>query len=187
MKSYNYGVDYSIKLRKVEYRDMDMLSEFKCEKPSIRKFIQRGCLTSRENVSYIFLDEENNAIIGFCSIRCGGISTIKYDEEDNEYVTSLPSVEITYFAIDERYRSLRFDKESNKYQTLSQILFLKMLEIISDISTNNIGATHICLYSVPEAENFYKRCNFESFKNYMKRDEKPYIKDCVPMFTILKK
>lgn len=186
MKSYNYGVDYSIKLRKVERSDMDILSEFKCERPAIRKFIQRGCLTSRENVSYIFIDEEHNTIIGFCSIRCSGIATIRYDEEDNEYETSLPSIEITYFAIDERYRSLRFDEECNRYQTLSQMLFLQMLDIISEISTNNVGATHICLYAVPEAENFYKRCEFEPFKGYMKRDEKPYIKDCIPMFTVLK-
>ena len=187
MTEYRYGVEYSIRLKKVERGDMDILSGFKCEKPAIRQFIQRGCLTSNENVSYIFVDEENNTIIGFCSIRCSGIMTLKYDEEDNEYMTSLPSVEITYFAIDERYRSLRFDEDSNRYQTLSQMLFYRMLGIISEISVNNVGATHICLYSVPEAENFYKRCQFEPFKEYMKRDEKPYIKNCIPMFVVLKK
>lgn len=187
MKSYNYGVNYSITLRRVERSDMDILQKFQCENGSIKTFIQRGCLTSQGNVSYIFIDEENNIIIGFCSIRCNGISTLKFDSNDEEYNTSIPAVEITYFAIDERYRRLPFDKSSTEHETLSQFLFLKMLGIISEISQNSVGATHVCLYSVYRAQNFYKRCNFQLFKTFMQRDNHPDIRNCIPMFTIIQK
>lgn len=187
MKSHTYGSEYSIVLKKVERTDMGILEKFQCESGSIRSFVQRGCLTSKGHVSYIFIDEENDIIIGFCSIRCNGISTLRFDDEDNEYLTTVPTIEITYFAIDERYRKLPFDENSTEHQTLSQFLFLKMLGIISEISQNNVGATHICLYSVYRAQNFYKRCGFQLFKKFMQRDNDPKLGNCIPMFAIIEK
>jgi len=101
------------------------------------------------------------------------------------YNTSIPSIEIDYFAIDEDYRSLLYDKDSTRYNTLSQALFLAMIEYINSISINSVGATHICLYAVPKAVNFYKRCGFEEFSSFMKRDELPFIGGCTPMFYVM--
>ena len=137
------------------------------------------------SVKYIFFDTENNKIIGFSSICCNGISIYKGDEDKSLYETTIPSVEIDFFAIDEEYRSIPLDEQSNRYETLSKALFLFVLNHIKEITKNVIGATHICLYSVPSAVNFYKRCGFIDFTEYMKKDEKPFIKDCVPMFYII--
>ena len=57
-----------------------------------------------------------------------------------------------------------------------------MIEYIKKISTEFVGATHICLYAVPKAVNFYKRCGFECFEEYMNPDEIPFLENCVPMF-----
>ena len=56
---------------------------------------------------------------------------------------------------------------------------------LSGYIRNDIGFTHLSLYSVPKAQNFYKRCGFKDFERYMNRDEAVFTKDCIPMFLSL--
>ena len=56
---------------------------------------------------------------------------------------------------------------------------------IKNITSNIVGATHICLYAVPKAKNFYKRCDFVEFESYMNRDEKNFVRGCIPMFYVI--
>mgnify|MGYP002763609332 CR=1 FL=1 len=187
MIKHDYGCDYSMSFRKVDINDKHLLTNFKCEYDAICDFIQNRSVESESDVSYIFVDDENNRIMGFCAICCTGISVTNIDFKGSPYRTSLPSVEIDYFAVDEEYRGKKLDAESNKYQTLSQAFFLYILEHIKNISANCVGATHVCLYAVPKAVSFYKRCGFESFANYMNPDEIPFLDGCVPMFYIMDK
>lgn len=187
MTKHNYGCDYSMSFHKVDVNDLALLSKFKCEYPAISNFIQNQSIKSKKDVSYVFVDDENNRIMGFCAISCTGISLSDIDENGNEYSTSIPSIEIDYFAVDEEYRSLKLEKNSNRYETLSRAFFLFMLNYISEISINQVGATHICLYAVPKAVSFYKRCGFELFEEYMDRDEAPFVKNCIPMFYVIDK
>ncbi len=108
-------------------------------------------------------------------------------EEGNEFQTSVPAVEIDYFAVDEEYRSLKLDEDSNRYETISKAFFLYMLEHIKKISIEQVGATHICLYAVPKAVHFYERCGFEPFEAYMNADELPFLENCIPMFYVINK
>ena len=183
----NYGCDYSMSFHRVNTKDTDLLSKFKCEYPAISDFIQNQSVESKEDVSYVFVDDDSNTIMSFCAIRCTGISVTNTDNKGQKYLTSIPSVEIDYFAVDEEYRSLRWDETSNKYETLSKGFFLYMLDYITRISSEFVGATHICLYAVPKAVSFYKRCGFECFEEYMNPDEVPFLEDCVPMFCEIKK
>ncbi len=130
---------------------------------------------SKADVSYILVDDENNRIMGFCAIRCTGITITETNlHNGKEYLTSLPAVEIDYFAVDEEYRGIRYDESSSRYETLSQSFFIYILDVIKAISIENVGATHVCLYAVPRAKNFYKRCGFEEFEDYMLKDEIPF-------------
>lgn len=189
MTKHKFGCEYSITFRRVNDSDIKILKEFDCGNRNINECV-RKCLTSQKDVSYLFLDNENNQIIGFSAICCSGILVDQVSEIDGELKnisTSLPSVEIDFFAVDERYRSLPFDSESNRYETLSSMLLLFMIMHIQDITQKTIGATHICLYSVPKAKSFYKRCGFEEFQYYMKRDEAIFTKGCIPMFMSIQK
>jgi len=125
--------------------------------------------------------------MGFCAICCTGISVTDMDDDGKEFLTSVPAIEIDYFAVDEEYRSLKLDESSNRYETLSRAFFLYMLDRIKDISVKHVGATHVCLYAVPKAVNFYKRCGFEPFEEFMNPDEIPFLKDCIPMFYVIDK
>lgn len=182
MTNQKYGCDYSISFHRVGNDDEKLLGNFKCKNEAIQDFIQYESIDSTKDVSYIFVDDENNRVIGFCAICCTGISISDEKEDGTSYTTSLPSIEIDYFAVDEDYRGIKLDKDADKHETLSQALFLSVLDMIKTISRNVVGATHICLYSVPEAYNFYKRCGFMNFKEYMNADELPYLDDCIPLF-----
>ncbi len=187
MIKHNFGAEYSISFRKVDINDSELLQKFRCEYSAIREFIQNKSIDSEKDVSYVFVDEENNNIMGFCAICCTGILVSETAFDGTDFLTSIPAVEIDYFAVDEQYRSLKFDEASNRYETLSQAFFVYMLDYIREISSEYVGATHICLYAVPKAVNFYKRCGFESFCGYMRADELPYLNGCTPMFLKIDK
>ena len=182
-----YYRDFSISFKRADSDDKDILSNFECENQSIRNFARHSSIKSKKDVTYLFIDDEANAVIGFCSIRCSGISITEFEEDDENkpYTSTIPAVEISCFAIDERYRKIPIDENSKKYETVSHALFLYMLNYIKGISADTVGATHVCLYSVQRAKNFYKECDFLEFSEYMKRDEKPYIKNCIPMFYVI--
>lgn len=186
MTRHKYALDYSISFHKVNPDDQSLLDQFRCEYKAICDFIQNHSIDSQKDVSYIFVDDENQRIIAFCAICCTGISTTAY-ESGVEYTTSIPAVEIDYFAVDEEYRSLLLDAESSRYETLSRALFLYMQDVIRSISEEHVGATHICLYAVPKAVSFYKRCGFTEFNEYMNGDEVPFLEGCVPMFCVIDK
>lgn len=184
MITHKYGVEYPITFRKVSIEDSEILKDFDCGNPSINDFIQRKCLNEKGKVTYIFLDTENNQVICFCSICCTGIS-INAMYGSRRCTTSIPSIEIDFFAVDERYRSIPFDEESNRYETLSNTLFSFIIEKIEEIAEEHVGATRICLYSVPQAVSFYKRSGFKDFEEYMNADDKPYIDGCIPLFLTI--
>lgn len=180
---HQYGVDYDISFRTVSEDDVDALKDFDCGNHAINDFI-RNCLDTQKDVTYLFYDNENNKIIGFCAICCNGISINATDGVD-KFCTNYPAVEIDFFAIDEQYKSIPFDKESGKHDTLSNALFLYIIGHINNVVTSYVGATHICLYAVPQAVSFYQRCGFVDFEAYMNRDEAPFTRDCKPMFMAL--
>lgn len=185
MITHEFGLDYSISFKRVTPADAELLKNFECENPAIRNFARNESLESQKDVTYIFVDNENKTVICFCSISCTGISVTECDSRGNPYSSTIPAIEIDFFAVDERYRSLTLDNESTRYETLSKALFLYMIEHIKKITQNVVGATHICLYAVPQARSFYKRCDFVEFEAYMNRDEKKFVKDCIPMFYVI--
>ena len=184
MIKHDFGCDYQISFRKVTGSDVSELSDFDCGNPSINDFIRNKCLDDKKDVTYLFYDTENKMIIGFCSICCNGIS-INATDGTNQFNTNYPAIEIDFFAIDERYRSIPFDAESKRYDTLSSALFMFMIKYITTIASEHVGATHICLYAVPKAVSFYKRCGFKPFEEYMNRDEAPFTRNCHPMFMAI--
>ena len=132
MITHNFGVDYSISFRKVGPNDSELLSEFECENTTIRDFVRYQSLKSKKDVTYIFIDNENKSVIAFCSICCTGISITEYEEDDinKPYNSTIPAIEIDFFAVDERYRSIPLDDTSKKHDTLSNALFLYMIDHI---------------------------------------------------------
>ena len=72
-------------------------------------------------------------------------------------------------------------KEGIKFY-LSDFLFTKVLEYITNDIIEVIGITFITLYSVPEAESLYRRRKFEYFGDFMIANNKRYLDGCIPMY-----
>ena len=184
MADNKYGLDYEFEFRTVRYEDRDALKRFVCEEGAIADFIHNESLDSERDITYLFIDKENGNVICYCSICCNGI-TVLMDSGTGEYNTNIPAIEIDFFAIDERYRGIKFDAESGRYDTLSRVFFFYMIEKIKEISGSVVGAEAVCLYAVPQAVSFYKRCGFSEFEQFMVQDTKPFIEGCIPMFYLL--
>ena len=96
--------------------------------------------------------------------------------------TIIPSIEIKFFAVDNEYRSLKMEKTSTRYDTLSASIFQYCIYIADRIANENVGAKALLLYAVPKAHNFYKRNGFEEFTEEMSRDNAGFVRGCVPMY-----
>ena len=68
MKNPKFGLDYSISFKKAELSDSEILGEFECENPVIKNFARYGIFDSKKNVTYLFIDDESNTVVCFCSI-----------------------------------------------------------------------------------------------------------------------
>lgn len=113
-----------------------------------------------------------------------------YAVEDDDEIMLSPerfslssAIEIMFFAIDKRYRHLRYsDTPAASRETLSSNLFRYTVNHIFDIARETIGADYIILYAVPKAENFYKRNGFRRFDGNMMPDANPFLDGCIPMY-----
>lgn len=182
---YKYGSEIDICFRRLTSDDKDMVSEFECGNDTLSYFLHKQSFSSKRNVTYIFIDKLKNKIVCFCSICCNGILTLKSVSDVKEIKIireNIPSIEIDYFAVDENYKNLVYDENSTRTETLSKGMFLYLIEYIKNIADEKIGAEKICLYSVPEAKTFYKRCGFEDFSSFMVEENKPYLNGCIPLY-----
>lgn len=153
------------------------LDSFDCGNQEINKFIlNKDFLNIDNGITYGFFHEEDKALIGFAVLNCSGITCTP----DNNYVETLPAIEILYFAIMEQYHGIQYEKDSEDDYTFSQFLFGYILNEISNIALTRIGARFVTLYSVPNAQNFYKKFEFLEFEKFMIKERKLYIDGCIP-------
>lgn len=80
--------------------------------------------------------------------------------------------------------NVKNDKE-NENLTYGDVFLANVISSIADFTDNICGGECIVLYSVPEAEHFYKRNYFQNFKSFMSPDQSIVNEDCIPMFYVL--
>ncbi len=188
-KTNKFGYQIQIIRKSVSNLEPDFLNSFSCDNEYISSFLKEKSQSTKRDVTYAFIDKDENKIIGFYSLCANGIMVTKehVDKENGRsvYRTNIPVIMIDFFAIDEYYRSTPFAEDSGRYDTLSKFLFTFVLEDIRGIASTKVGATHVCLYSVPESISFYKRNDFKPFDVYMQKDGDPHINECTAMFYVL--
>lgn len=178
---YSCGKEINYKIDKLSSSNVDLVSTFSCGNESIDKYLHVDAFNDSKSVTYLFMEDETNRILGFSSISCSGI-VCKYEES----LVIHPSISINYFAILKEIQHLPFDdKPSKDRYCISDKMFIDLLKICNKISEEHIGAANITLYSVPSAYSFYKRNLMQDYTKYMTRESHSYIKDCIPMFMPL--
>lgn len=172
-----YGSEIPIKLLILSAKSRKYTKDFFCNNEAIDSYFRNEAPYDNTAVTYLFIDTDNDRVVACVTLACSAIFST---ERGEQFSTILSAMEILYFAVDEDYKHIIYKKNSKL--TLSHYLLSYMLYKMGEISHSSIGAAKIVLYSVPEAVNFYKRCNFKEFGETMYGDKGYFVDGCVPMF-----
>ncbi len=160
--------------------DKDLVRSFKCGNQYIDKFVRDLSFKSKDLVTYAAIDDKQNKLISVLSLACSGIYTMHSPKSPRKN-SLISAFEIKYFATDVHYQKIPYS-ENEEDLSLSYQIFAKWMKDIIQISQNVVGAKKIILYSVPEAESFYRRFNFTDFKQFMAKDEQTSLNGCIPLY-----
>lgn len=158
-----FGVDFNITFRKLDITDYEMVQKFSCGNRALDDFIRHLCFNNKQYATYLFVENSTNTLISFCALSSKGITA--YQEiNDKAYCTQFPAIEIEFFAVDDKYRKILIDKNSQPHETLSRTFLLVMLKQIDSVISTHVGVQYVCLYSVRKAVNFYKDVALRNLK-----------------------
>lgn len=169
----------------------DLVKGLSCRNEILDDFLINDAIYERGTRTYLFIydDEGSKKILGFFSLSASGVSLISYKEgkgvKEEEQRYNASGVEIANFALDSEFHHMYWSEISKKEGIkfyLSDFLFTKVLEYITNDIIEVIGITFITLYSVPEAESLYRRRKFEYFGDFMIANNKRYLDGCIPMY-----
>lgn len=186
---YEFGCDVKLCIEKMTLSATDLINRFDCGNENINYLIREDS-SEPHTVTYMYIDEAEQSLVAYVSIACSGIlvDNSEFDGCDVAITPEssiMPAIEIEYYAIDLAYQSLQFEKDSDPRMTLSYYIFMDMLERISDISLNVVGARAVVLYAVPDAVHFYEKCGLRRLQSGMSGRTDGFVEDCIPMFAYL--
>lgn len=182
-KLYARGDEIDIEFRILNRDDKELVKGFKCGNAWIDKFINERAYKDKETVTYLAIDKALSKVISILTIECTGIYTA-HSSNSKRRNSVISAFGIKYFGVDVGYQSIPYSN-NEKDRTLSHQLFNKWMSMLILLSRTTVGAKKIVLYSVPEAESFYKRFGFINFKSYMAKDDAVSLNGCIPLYFSL--
>lgn len=158
-----------------------LLEQFSCSNTVIDNFFKYTAEESVLDSAYVFIDYERNALAAAASIACSSLQIM----DNSHYYDSVPAVEIKYFAVDERYQRLRFSAEREEGY-FSDAVLSALIGFIYKFTDDYCAATHILLYSTPDAVHVYERNGFVKLSDsgIMVRHNH-FLDGCTPMILPL--
>ena len=171
-----YGQQIPVRVEVLTEGNRIFCKDFFCGNPAIDDYFRFEALDDAAAVTYLIIDDDRQKLLAALTVSCSAIFLSKRQQLS----TLLSAMEVVYFAVDVNYQGLRYRPGDGR--SLSHYLFSYLIEMLRGISRNNVGAAKIVLYSVPEAENFYRRLGFVPFKSTMYGDRGTFVRGCVPMY-----
>ena len=169
------------KTRRIEFEyipltqeNKDLLNDFSCGNDELDKAFRQDCINDTSSVTNLVVDKENNKVICVYSLNCASIIGCN---EGKHYPRS--AVEIKYFAMNIDYQDIKSDDEDEG--CLSSAILYDINAKIFLFTENFCGAEFIFLYSTPEGEPFYRKCQFDDFPIEILRNNDPYLEGCIPL------
>lgn len=153
----------------------DLLNDFSCGNSELDKTFRYNCVNDTSSVTNLTIDKENGKVICVYSLNCASIIGCK---EGKHYPRS--AVEIKYFAMNIEYQDIKSDDEDEG--CLSSAILYDISAQIFRFTEDVCGADFIFLYSTPEGEPFYRKCQFDDFPIEFLRNDDPYLEGCIPLF-----
>lgn len=173
---------YTCVLNDRNIRDFQtMLDRFSCGNEEIDEFFREKAVDSINETTHIYIDNERGRIAAAAALSCSVVPIM----QNHQYLMNIPSVEITYFAVDMHYQRMPMSPNRAEGYFSDDILGSVISEIY-DFTAEHSGASHVLLYSTPSAVHFYERNRFEYMENelFLKRSNL-YLDGCVPMLLAL--
>ena len=111
---------FKYKFKRISSINIELIEEFSCGLEELdKKLIQMK--ENDEGTTFVFLDETNGQIIGYCTYCASGLKKA-YENDSITY----PAAEIKYFAIDKTYQHKSYDDDF-KFSDLMLCEVLKKL------------------------------------------------------------
>lgn len=151
----------------------------------IDSFIKNGDCSLNTNIgkSYVFLSKKGTEIIGFYNLSVSSLDQLQQIKERQYRVRMGGSININYFALDEKYhKQIEGILPSGTNIYLSDLLIDECFERIEMITQNYVGATFVTLNSTNEGLHLYTRNGFEYLEEDMTftMEESDY--DCIQLY-----
>lgn len=127
---------------------------------------------SGRNTTHLFIDQDNDRIMGFVSLRASSLLKRK----DGGAVIGDPALEVSVLAVDKDYER----------RGVGSTLIDFILSEVVELHENHIGMQYIVLAADQKAIGFYKRMGFAPLADYWEGIPKDqWSVDCEPMFMEL--
>lgn len=170
----------NIKIESFTIKHSELVKDFFCDNEYIDNYIHNEALTDRRTKTYLFIYHDK--LLGFFSISAKGISV----DNSPKKPYNLPAIEISFFALDKKYHHMYYDERSEEELDkfyLSDILFVLSTKFIKNEIATRVGSMFVTLYSVPRAEDLYKRNDFINFEPVMLAENKNKLEGCIPLYA----
>lgn len=157
-----HGKDILYNILRFTDKDISLVQDFNCGNEVINDYLKEEACNDTKATTFIIVNNDNNQIIAYYSLNCSGFVI-----DNGNNFTIYPAVEIKMFAIDEKYQHIPYSTNREDGN-------------LSDTLLDNV-----ILYSVPSAENFYRRNGFKRFENFMLQSTSLFLDGCIPMYLSL--
>ena len=122
---------------------------------------------------HYIINAENDDLIAYFSLLTSCV--ILGDLNNYDFV---PAVELKMFAIDKKYQG----------KNLSNKLIDAIINIVNEITLEDIGARVLVLYSVPAEKviNMYEKSGFSKMPEYFSMYKSYFSDGCIPMHRLIR-
>lgn len=160
----------------------ELAHSFDCGNSYLNNFLNStDSLNNSIAKTYVFLTEDEDAIIGYYSITTGCITSA--DEQASWKIGG--SVHISDLAVDKRYHRWHTAEENEENQiSISDILLADCIDRIRHLQ-DFLGFAFITLNSTSRGRSLYERNGFEEIDEDMRIPSEELEVDCTPMYLAL--
>lgn len=168
-------------IKHLDARIQTLASSFSCGNIHIDSFIRSPqALDIGFGQTYVWLEDNNDGIIGFYNIGAGGLD--QYNDGERYKIGG--AIHINEFALAQKYRGIPAYDEADI--NLSDILLFDCLDRIDFIRRRFVGFSFVTLQSTLDGEKLYLRNDFEHLEEDMQMSKIQYKEvECVPMYLAL--
>lgn len=158
--------------------DSKLLKRFRCQETNLATFLKQWAVpfhNAGAGNSTLFINKEKDDIIGYFTLKCSCVRV--HDTEMDPDPRFIPAIEISRFALDDRYQK----------KGLGKAIFGFALKTIEKIREQYIGAQVVILFALPNVTEFYRKFGFEELDKTMSTYECNDNVECICMYSMLGK